>query len=143
MNKRAAVISATRRGLTFVFAKGGRHRGHGCIICLLWKPGILSSLGGQGERLTAFHTLSRVKRASAGWILVCVRVSQVTRAACWVSSSSSLLRFRTRASETSVDRSRGGRCRSPMSYLAELQLFPGCSDCVLRPISDAPRERRR
>ncbi|TGZ37889.1 hypothetical protein DBV15_02192 [Temnothorax longispinosus] len=53
------------RGLTFVFAKGGKHRGHGCIICLLWKPGILSSRRGEiAERgCAAFHTLSR---ASAG-----------------------------------------------------------------------------
>lgn len=30
--------------LTFVLAKGARHRGHGCIICLFfWEPGILSA----------------------------------------------------------------------------------------------------
>lgn len=67
------LVHARGGGLTFVLAKGARHRGHGCIICLLWEPGILPLERERGEETgrpsssTVSRTLSR-EYACVGFI---------------------------------------------------------------------------
>jgi len=140
--RRHSIITA--QDLTFVFAKGGRHRGHGCIICLLWKPGILSSRryccqGERGEiderRLRGFsHSRGQVSAIRGPCVLydqlLAVGAPPLSSSSSFLSSSGST-RSRVSASVVALGYGR--------AYLAKRNYF----QLFRSSLSNAPRDRRR